>query len=349
VRVSRLVSLLSSRWLPSLAAAHKLLFSYGHLATSRRRACVDATGRPIPWYTYPAIDYIKQLDFRSRTIFEYGSGNSTLFWASVASRVVSVEEDETWYHHLAPRLPRNCELVLEVDLDEYVAVVERYKEPFDVIVIDGASRGHTRLKCAHRALPRLREGGMIILDNSDWLPESARVLRESGLIEVDMTGFVPISGHTHTTSFFLHRAFAFEPVGPRQPMPGPGAADKVWERPVPTEKPLVQFAGEVFGAVSRDQPFTFQSPSGPRSFRLIVCRASAGRPAAAAILDVDSNRILLTLQEVTGAAASVEEELATSLTLPWDEFCAFVNAHQKRRYALSRDGAPVRRPPRAEG
>ena len=39
----------------------------------------------------------------------------------------------------------------------------------------------------------------MILDNADWLPESARVLRQAGSIEVDMTGFAPINDYTCTS------------------------------------------------------------------------------------------------------------------------------------------------------
>ena len=39
---------------------------------------------------------------------------------------------------------------------------------------------------------------MIILDNSDWLPDSARLLRDADLLQVDMSGFIPIGDHTQT-------------------------------------------------------------------------------------------------------------------------------------------------------
>src|SRR6185503_19485637 len=119
----------------------------------------------------------------------------------------------------------------------------------------------------------LKTGGMIVLDNSDWLPRSAQLLRDSGLIEVDMTGLVPLAGHTQTTSLFFDRAFAFAPRG-RQPLPGPGAVIQNWEHPLPVEPPIVEFDGEVFGTVTDDIPFEKETPSGVRHFRL-VCSAAA--------------------------------------------------------------------------
>ena len=49
-------------WLPEARAARILAFRYGHLRTIARNECVDAEGRPIPWYTYPALEFIRQLD-----------------------------------------------------------------------------------------------------------------------------------------------------------------------------------------------------------------------------------------------------------------------------------------------
>lgn len=323
-----------SMWLPSLEAARSLWFDYGHLRSVQTKSCLDGQRHPVPWYTYPAIEYLKQLDFRGRSVFEFGSGNSTLFWASAAARVVSVEDDETWFRMMRPRVPRNCELILESDLDAYPLVIGRSGGPFDVIVVDGAARGKTRLRCSHTAIAHLREGGMIILDNSDWLPESARTLREAGLIQVDMTGFAPISRHTQTTTFFLHRAFAFEPRGPRQPMPGPGAPEQVWEHAAPTEPPLVHCGHDVFGAVRRDERFTIASPSGPREFRFIVAEPREHGIRSAALVDTAQQRVLLSLTERMDRPPSVEQALEAALRMTWTEFERFVNGSDKRRYDL---------------
>ena len=122
-----------------------------------------------------------------------------------------------------PKLPSTCTLLYQPESDAYPAVIDRFSDGFDVIVVDGLVKGRTRLKCVRAAVRRLREGGMIILDNSDCLPESSRLLRESGLIEVDMTGFAPINDYSCTTSFYFHRGFGFKPLTDRQPMPGIGA------------------------------------------------------------------------------------------------------------------------------
>jgi hypothetical protein len=204
-------------------------FDYGYLRSVAQERPLDAGGDPYPWYTYPAVEYLKQLDFSNKTVFEYGCGHSTLFWAARAAAVVSVEHNAQWYDLVRQRIPGNCTLVHEPESDAYATAITDFNRQFDVIVIDGLVAGRTRLKCARAAVSSLRAGGMIILDNSDWLPESARHLRSAGLIQVDMTGFAPINDYTCTTSFFLHRAFAFDPLHDRQPVPGIGAHAYNWE------------------------------------------------------------------------------------------------------------------------
>jgi Methyltransferase domain len=320
-------------WKPAIKAARALWFDYAHLRTVLTRSCVDSRQQPVPWYTYPAIEYLKSLDFSDKTIFEYGSGNSTLFWAARAKRVVSVEDDDAWYARIAPQLPANCEIRLDEDLASYADTIRRYPEPFDVIVVDGAARGGTRLRCSRNALAALRPGGMIILDNSDWLPESARLLRESGLIQVDMTGFAPICGHTQSTSVFLHREFNFAPCGERQPLPGPASVPNVWEHPPSWQPPVVEMDGEVFGGVVRNDAFGFDTPAGRRRFAFIVSRVDDLPFTTVAILDLDQQRVLISVAEPADGA-SVTAELARATTLSWEEFRSLINRHGKKRYRL---------------
>src|SRR3954471_19133862 len=67
-----LAALHPATWRPVVQATRTLWFDYGHLRTVLHRNCLDAAERPIPWYTYPAVEYLKQLDFSRARVFEYG-------------------------------------------------------------------------------------------------------------------------------------------------------------------------------------------------------------------------------------------------------------------------------------
>ncbi len=194
----------------------RLMLDYGYVRSLRGGAPVQGKGDPVPWYTFPAIEYLQGLDLSGRRVFEFGAGNSTLFWQARAASVVSVETDPEWYEQLRPRIAANGTLILCHDRDEYLAEITRH-EPFDVIVVDGLWRKPT----ARAALRHLAPGGMIVLDNADWFPHSHAVLREAGLVEIDLHGLGPIGRYAWTTSIFLDRGADFwSTAGPPTPIGG---------------------------------------------------------------------------------------------------------------------------------
>ncbi len=322
-------------WRESLRLSRLLWLDYGHLDSVITESSIDAAGRPVPWYTYPAIEYIRQLDFRTASVFEYGSGNSTLFWAGAAREVVSVEDNQAWFEQVSKRVPSNCRLIYEPDLRAFVDTIRRFPDPFDVIIVDGPVRGSTRLKCAHAAIERLGSGGLIILDNSDWMPESSRVLRDAGLLEVDMSGFAPICGHTQTTSLFFHRSFMLRTLSARHPTPGLGSRNENREARPTAPGPVVEWDGESFGGVSLNEEFTVPGPDGPRTFRILVYQTFVGPTLA--ILDVAAGRVLLSwyvVDERNPDLGAAYTEARRIRQMAWEEFQRFVRESRHRHYLL---------------
>lgn len=41
--------------------------------TINEKICIDRDGNPIPWYTYPAIEYLSQFDVTDKDVFEFGA------------------------------------------------------------------------------------------------------------------------------------------------------------------------------------------------------------------------------------------------------------------------------------
>lgn len=208
-------------WARSFRLYRILSRDYGHLHSIAVMRSVDARDAPLPWLTYPAIEYLRQLDFSDKRVFEYGSGASTLFWSGVARQIDSVEHVPDFYREVARQAPANCQIVLREWPDEYVSQIAA-GAPYDVIVIDG----HSRVRCAEVAPQYLKPGGLIILDNSDWFPEASARLRAADLIEVDMAGFAPINDCAHTTSFYFDRQFRAEPRHDQQPTAPIGSVPK---------------------------------------------------------------------------------------------------------------------------
>ena len=183
-------------WLRGIGTAilTPISFSYktGHLHSSLKRKAVNPKGAPLPWYTYPAIDFLAAKDFTGKSVLEFGAGQSTLWWAERAANVTSFESDRDWYNSLKPSLPDTVRLV---ETDNHATELESTcnGDRFDLIIIDGLNR----LVCAHKSLTLCRENGAIILDNSEgyWGPDGQypiiELFRRQGFQRIDFYGYAP--------------------------------------------------------------------------------------------------------------------------------------------------------------
>lgn len=159
---------------------------------------VDPEGTPIPWYSFPAIDYLSTMDFSGKNVFEYGSGNSSIWWSQRCLELTAVEHDRKFFDWMNSRGKLNARYICDDVMRHYV---ERLTSPHDVIIIDGADRE----ECAKRALQFLSPGGMIILDNSETQSHALEVLDHSALLRVDFWGWTTIVGNVQCTSIFFDR------------------------------------------------------------------------------------------------------------------------------------------------
>ncbi|MFN3794247.1 MAG: hypothetical protein ACK4RX_06245 [Chitinophagaceae bacterium] len=200
---------------PFVTTMNKL---YGHEQTVVKHIPIDKDANPLPWFTYPAIDYLEQLDLSNCAVFEWGAGYSSLFFLKRVSKVTSIESSAEWYAKMKEGISPNHTLLYHPEhSNEYWQSIQSFHELFDIIVIDGVNRD----KCIELAPHHLKEGGMIIFDNADRDPQLCQKLREQGFNQIDMHGFGPINYYTWTTSFFF-KMLAFKPKGNQPVIPKGG-------------------------------------------------------------------------------------------------------------------------------
>jgi hypothetical protein len=198
---------------PALRNFRLLNRDYGHFRTVRTAASVDTAGHPIPWYTYPAIEYVKQLDFTGCSLFEYGSGYSTLFYAARCGHITAVEDDRKWWKIIQPQAPENATILFAQAEEDYANAIHQEDRRYDVVIVDGSYRE----RCCEQVWDRLKETGLVILDNSDKLPECVATLKQHDFIQVDFVGFGPLNGYLWATSFFFRRGFNIPSLPRHQP------------------------------------------------------------------------------------------------------------------------------------
>ena len=157
---------------------------------------------PLPWVTYPFIDFISNRLNKSMDIFEFGAGNSTLYYAAKVKTVTSVEHDEEWYKTLKTKTPPNAKLLFQ-KLEyggSYSEAALNSKAFYDLVIVDGRDR----VACAVKSLKALKETGVIILDDSERT-EYARAgdyLKSHNFRQIDFWGIAPGLGYKKCTTIY---------------------------------------------------------------------------------------------------------------------------------------------------
>jgi len=189
----------------------KALLSYGHKGylanigwfnAFDHQQAIDGNGDPLPWVTYPFIDFIRPRLKKDFKIFEYGSGSSTLFYAKYVKKVVSVEHDEAWFNKIVKNKAANAEMIfskLETG-GEYSKKAVTYGELFDIIIVDGRDR----VNCCMSSVAALSPAGVLVLDDSER-PEYEKAcafLKEKGFKQLSFSGISPGLFYLKATSVF---------------------------------------------------------------------------------------------------------------------------------------------------
>jgi len=168
--------------------------------------------------TFRAIRWLNAYLRPHMDLFEYGAGGSTMFFAKRVRAVVSIESDPSW-HDLVARALRdagisNCDLRLfpaeplpsdgvaggpqgdpyvaqeavGYRFEAYVRSIDEYPDrSFDLVSVDG----YARPACILHAIPKVRPGGYLLLDNADWGIYSPIMARLAQFPRADFVGVGP--------------------------------------------------------------------------------------------------------------------------------------------------------------
>lgn len=161
------------RWIPGVFVLGKglsLIYSKrsflrqgGYFKSVALKRPCRLDGSPIPWMNYGAINFLEQRLSGDLNIFEYGSGNSTIFFAGFVNSVASLECDRGWYEYVKGILPENAGVLFCPKGDAgYVDTIAKQEKKFDVVVVDAEERS----KCLLNAPDFMTDRGVIILDDA---------------------------------------------------------------------------------------------------------------------------------------------------------------------------------------
>ena len=175
--------------------------------------------RSIPSLALPAICFLDEYLTKDMQVFEWGSGASTVFFDQRCAEVISIEHSAEWFNKINNALDYRqsekgtgwiqCVKPGEgfdpdftsyqsgydtVNFKDYVeSITRRLDDFFDAILVDGRARN----ACLKAAQPKLKSGGILILD------DSARMIYQQAMSEIDwpvmhFEGCIPYYKHGHT-------------------------------------------------------------------------------------------------------------------------------------------------------
>lgn len=176
--------------------------SYSAVTTLDR--LVTGRLRKLPWIVQPAIRYLRgRVDGLS--VFEFGGGMSTLWYADVASRVVTIEEDRDWCDRiksLTGGLP-HVRIEYIPDKENYCEALSREADDFDVVVIDGSHR----VECMERSIHKLRKAKYVVVDNTDADPILDKLVDAAfrGSEVLRFVGYAPGQLHPNETKIVVSK------------------------------------------------------------------------------------------------------------------------------------------------
>lgn len=193
-----------------LTHPESFLVTTGYMKSFDQQEARGEHGEPIPWMSFTMVALLRQRLQKDQSVFEFGSGFSTMFLAERAQRVVSVEYDPQWYQRITPMLSENCEVVEQAaDEDgDYCRVAERRGEHFDVVIVDGRDR----VCCVEHSVDSLSERGVLILDDSqrDRYQRAIALMVERGFRHLPLPSLAPLEFRDHQTSLFYRDGNCFD-------------------------------------------------------------------------------------------------------------------------------------------
>lgn len=174
----------------------------GWFRSFRTKEAVDGNGNPVPWLTYSFIKFIKPRLRKEMEILEFGSGNSTLWFAARVKSITAVEHNFNWFIKMEKNIPENASVIFKSadNIEEYLNFLKNSTLKYDIIIIDAVHRNIVAKFCELS----LKNDGIIIFDNTqvEDYSEGISYLIEKGFKRLDFVGMLPIISYDNTTTIF---------------------------------------------------------------------------------------------------------------------------------------------------
>ena len=192
---------------PSWYSITKLPFILKTYLESKRSPIMR---RPVPFLTMDAIKFLDSMVRPGMRVLEIGGGNSSLWFLERGVNLTTYEHDGEWgkmvqevisthpEHYHAERF--NLKIMSGANVVNDLKTLTN--QHFDIVLVDSMNDFTRRTDCLRVAKEKVKEGGWVILDNSDnpanWPADDIMLGKEMNRF----TGYSPMSLFVCQTSFW---------------------------------------------------------------------------------------------------------------------------------------------------
>lgn len=132
----------------------------------KKRLIID--DEVLPFYNHHVLDLLLDIDISKWSVFEWGTGYSTLWYQNHVSKIRSIESNREYYKRFKKiGMKDNC-IYMRRNLEKnkpcaYTNAIHEFITKYDCIIVDGRNRNI----CIKNLLNYVKKNGLIILDNSE--------------------------------------------------------------------------------------------------------------------------------------------------------------------------------------
>lgn len=156
-----------------------------------------------PMLSLPFLDWFESYDFSDFNLIEFGSGNSTNYFADKVETVVSFETDINFYNNFKSSLSENIDyrFIQKYDLENKIPDVEINDKT--IVFVDSASNRFLLTK----NILQIKSPNILILDNSNEYKNTCKFLYGEGYSEIPFWGLRFTEVEEACTSVFIKNNF----------------------------------------------------------------------------------------------------------------------------------------------
>lgn len=177
------------------------LYETGWVNSIKQNQAIDKDNNPLPWLTFPFIYFIESRLKNQFSILEFGSGSSTIYFASLVGNIISFENNSDWYALISKKIPKHVKICPYRSASDIQNVLENENKKYDIVLIDNSDN---RLQLAQLCLNYINESEVIILDDSEIKTnyKTIELLLSKSYKKIDFYGLASMITYQKCTSLF---------------------------------------------------------------------------------------------------------------------------------------------------